>query len=64
MEYIPVMEFAAALSAGILVSLWSKFVLPRLGKCACCGKPPAEPDEVTSSSSSAAVVTAAASAHF
>ena len=64
MEYVPVMEFAAALSAGILVSLWSKFILPRLGKCACCGQPPAEPDEVTSSSSSAAVISAATSAHF
>ena len=65
MEFIPVMEFCAALSAGILVSLWSKFILPRLGKCACCGQPPAEPDdEVTSSSSSAAVISAATSAHF
>ena len=64
MEYIPVMEFTAALSAGILVSLWSKFILPRLGRCACCGQPPAEPDEVTSSSSSAAVVIAATSTHF
>ena len=63
MEFIPVMEFCAALSAGILVSLWSKFILPRL-KCTCCGQPPAEPDEVTSTSSSAAVISAATSAHF
>ena len=61
MEYVPLMEFAAALSAGILVSLWSRFALPRLAKCACCGTAPnaEEPGEDTS-----AVVASSTSAHF
>ena len=63
---VPLMEFVAALSAGVLTALFSRFALPRIAKCACCaGQPPAEPDDVTSDASSAAVIsTAAASAHF
>ena len=61
---VPIMEFFAALGAGVLVSLWSKYLLPLLPKCACCKKPnAAEPsDDITSSASTAAVIAAVISA--
>ena len=63
---VPIMEFCAALSAGILVSLWSKYLLPLLPKGKCCSKPDAaEPDDVSSAASTtAAVMSAASTTHF
>ena len=62
---VPIMEFFAALGAGVLVSLWSKYLLPLLPKCGCCKKNAADPgDDITSSASTAAVITAASTTHI
>ena len=64
---VPIMEFFAALGAGVLVSLWSKYLLPLLPKCkcTCCKKNAADPsDDITSSASTAAVISAASTTHF
>jgi hypothetical protein len=61
---VPIMEFFAALGAGVLVSLWSKYLLPLLPRGKCCKPNAAEPDDVSSAASTAAVMSVASTTHF
>ena len=61
---VPIMEVLVAASAGILVSLWSRYILPLLPKCKCYNPSAAEPDDASSAASTAAVISAASTTHF